>query len=46
MDRRLALKTASYVVGLVMAFGLGTAVGQQAPPKETKGVATERHGHP
>ena len=44
MDRRLALKTASYVVGLVMAFGLGTAVGQQAPPKENKGVATERTG--
>lgn len=29
---------------VVIAFSLGTAVGQQSPPKENKGVAIERTG--
>jgi quercetin dioxygenase-like cupin family protein len=30
-------KPVSVVLGLVVAFGLGTALGQQSPPKESKG---------
>jgi hypothetical protein len=41
MGSRL-LKAAGYMLGLVVAFGLGTAVGQQAPPKENKGLTTEK----
>jgi quercetin dioxygenase-like cupin family protein len=37
-----SLKAASYISALVAAFGLGTAVGQQAPPKENKGVEVEK----
>ena len=33
------LKPVGYVLALVVAFGLGTAVGQQAPPKDNKGLA-------
>jgi hypothetical protein len=29
---------------IVLALGLGTAVGQQSPPKEKKGVVIERRG--
>jgi quercetin dioxygenase-like cupin family protein len=29
---------------IALAFGLGTAVGQQSPPKENKGVVIERTG--
>jgi quercetin dioxygenase-like cupin family protein len=36
------LKPACYVLSLAVAFGIGTAVGQQAPPKENKGVKTEK----
>jgi len=36
------LKSASYIVAVVVAFGLGTAVGQQSPPTENKGFATEK----
>jgi len=41
MTRRF-FKPATYVLGLVMAFGLGGAVAQQAPPKDNKGLATEK----
>jgi quercetin dioxygenase-like cupin family protein len=30
------------VLALVVAFGLGTAVGQQSPPKENKGMAVDK----
>jgi quercetin dioxygenase-like cupin family protein len=33
------LKPVSYVLALMVAFGLGTAVGQQSPPKDNKGLA-------
>jgi len=36
------LKPASYMAALVMAFSLGTAVGQQSPPKDNKGLAVEK----
>jgi quercetin dioxygenase-like cupin family protein len=36
------IKASTYVLALVAAFGLGTAVGQQSPPKENQGVATEK----
>jgi quercetin dioxygenase-like cupin family protein len=36
------VKVLSYVLTLAVAFGIGTAVGQQAPPKENKGVTTEK----
>jgi quercetin dioxygenase-like cupin family protein len=36
------LKPVSYVLALVVAFGLGTAVGQQSPPKDNKGLAVEK----
>ena len=29
-----------WLLGLVAAFGLGTAIGQQTPPKENKGFVT------
>ena len=32
------LKAAGYVLALVVAFGLGTAIGQQSPPKDNKGL--------
>ena len=35
-------KSLVYVSALAVAFGIGTAVGQQAPPKENKGVKTEK----
>jgi quercetin dioxygenase-like cupin family protein len=38
------VKPASYVLALVVAFGLGTAVGQQSPPKDNKGLAVEKTG--
>jgi len=37
-----SLKAASYVLALVVAFGLGTAVGQQSAPKDNKGLAVEK----
>src|SRR5438093_12791014 len=37
-----SLKAASYVLTLVVAFGLGTAVGQQSAPKDNKGLAVEK----
>jgi quercetin dioxygenase-like cupin family protein len=33
-----------WTVTMLVAFGLGTAVGQQSPPKESKGVVIERTG--
>jgi quercetin dioxygenase-like cupin family protein len=36
------LKPACYVLSLVAAFGMGTAVGQQPPPKDNKGLAVEK----
>jgi quercetin dioxygenase-like cupin family protein len=36
------VKPVGYLLALAMAFGLGTAVGQQAPPRENKGLATEK----
>jgi len=37
------LKPASYILALVVAFGLGTAIGQQSPPPtENKGFSTEK----
>jgi quercetin dioxygenase-like cupin family protein len=44
MDTKRFARSSLLVLGLVSAFGLGTAVGQQAPPKENKGVVTERTG--
>jgi quercetin dioxygenase-like cupin family protein len=44
MDTRRFVRSSFLVLGLASAFGLGTAVGQQSPPKENKGVATERTG--
>jgi len=41
MGSRL-VKPASYLLALTTAFGLGTAVGQQSPPKENKGLAVEK----
>jgi quercetin dioxygenase-like cupin family protein len=41
MDSRL-LKAAGYILAIVLAFGLGTAVGQQSPPKDNKGLAVEK----
>lgn len=41
MSSRL-LKSLSCVLALVVAFGLGTAVGQQSPPKDNKGLAEEK----
>ena len=36
------IKASSYVLALAAVFGLGTAVGQQPPPKENKGVAVDK----
>ena len=36
------IKPASYLLALIIAFGLGTAIGQQSPPTENKGLATEK----
>ncbi len=36
------LKPLGCVFALLVAFGLGTAVGQQSPPKENKGLAVEK----
>jgi len=36
------VKPASYALALMVAFGLGTAVGQQSPPKDNKGLAVEK----
>ena len=36
------IKASAYVLALVVAYGLGTAVGQQSPPKETKGLTIEK----
>jgi quercetin dioxygenase-like cupin family protein len=36
------LKPLSYVMALVVMFGLGTAVGQQSPPTDNKGLTTEK----
>jgi len=41
MIQRL-VKPVSLLVTLAVGFGLGTAVGQQPPPKENKGLATEK----
>jgi len=40
--RSRLLKPASYLLALIIAFGLGTAVGQQSSPKENKGLAVEK----
>ena len=39
---RQLVNVSAYVLALAVAFGIGTAVGQQAAPKENKGVATEK----
>ncbi len=36
------VKVLSYASALALAFGIGTAVGQQTPPKDNKGLATEK----
>ena len=36
------VKALVYVSALAVAFGIGSAVGQQTPPKENKGVTTEK----
>jgi quercetin dioxygenase-like cupin family protein len=36
------LKAAGYVLALVLAFSLGTAVGQQSRPKDNKGLTVEK----
>ena len=41
MPTRL-VKSMSCVLSLAVAFGIGTAVGQQAPPKENKGLAVDK----
>ena len=40
MKRERFVKVAVWLLGLVAAFGLGTAIGQQTPPKENKGFVT------
>ena len=35
-------KSVLWVGTIVLAFGLGTAVGQQSPPRESKGVTTTK----
>jgi len=41
---RMLTKSLVWTGTIVLAFGLGTAVGQQSPPKENKGVVIERTG--
>jgi quercetin dioxygenase-like cupin family protein len=41
MNMHKASKSAFWLIGVALAFGLGTAVGQQAPPKENKGLKTD-----
>ncbi len=36
------LTVTSYGLALLVAFGLGTAVGQQSPPKDNRGFAVEK----
>ncbi len=38
MNRRRCFILAVWLLTLAVGFGLGTAVGQQSPPKETKGL--------
>ena len=38
MNRKRCLILAVWLLTLAVGFGLGTAVGQQSPPSETKGV--------
>ena len=38
MNRRRCLIFAVWLLTLAVGFGLGTAVGQQSPPKENKGL--------
>jgi quercetin dioxygenase-like cupin family protein len=44
MKTRFVVNVVCYVIVPVVAFGLGAAIGQQAPPKENKGVVSERTG--
>ena len=41
---RALIKSLVWSGAVVLAFGLGTAVGQQSPPKENRGLVTERTG--
>jgi quercetin dioxygenase-like cupin family protein len=36
------VRPAGYVLALAVAFGLGTAVGRRAPPKDNQGLAVEK----
>ena len=40
MNIRKVSKSALWLTGVAIAFGLGTAVGQQSPPKDNKGLTT------
>ena len=40
MRRRWVFPVAIGLLGLALGLGLGTAIGQQAPPTETKGMKT------
>ena len=40
MTRRWVFPAAIGLLGLALGLGLGTAIGQQAPPTETKGLKT------
>jgi quercetin dioxygenase-like cupin family protein len=42
MNLSKTTKSAFWLTAVALAFGLGTAVGQQTPPKENKGLATEK----
>ena len=41
---RMLSKSLVWSGAVVLAFGLGTAVGQQSPPKENRGLVTDRTG--
>ena len=41
---RMLSKSLGWSGAVVLAFGLGTAVGQQSPPKENRGLVTDRTG--
>jgi quercetin dioxygenase-like cupin family protein len=40
----MLVKSLMWSGAMLIAFGLGTAIGQQSPPKESKGLVTERTG--
>src|SRR5205809_7122968 len=40
MNPKQLPKAVLWLIGMTLAFGLGTAVGQQAPPTENKGFRT------